>query len=53
MEFKIKYKDHLGRTNQTKSTGKDSIEAEKKFKTLYPDCNITEISKEELIIKTE
>ncbi len=52
MKFKIKYKDHLGRNNQTESTGKDSLEAEKKFKTLYPDCNITEISNEELTIKS-
>lgn len=37
----IFYKDHMGRANQAESFGKDTLEAESKFKTLYPDCTIT------------
>lgn len=46
MKFTIHYKDHVGRTNKTESTGKDYLEAEKKFKTLYPDCNVTAVENE-------
>lgn len=38
--FKITYKDHLGRTNTATKYGRDSQDAESKFKTLYPDCTI-------------
>ena len=48
MTFTIYYKDHVGRKNETTSTGQDYIEAEKKFKTLYPDCTITSIATKEL-----
>jgi hypothetical protein len=43
MEFKINYKDHAGRKNNTTAKGKDYIEAEKKFKTLYPDCYVQSV----------
>ena len=41
MKFTILYKDHVGRKNKAESTGADLLEAEKKFKVLYPDCTIT------------
>jgi len=43
MKFTINYKDHKGRKNKAQSFGTDYIEAEKKFKTLYPDCTIVSI----------
>jgi len=49
MKFIIHKKDHIGRKNQTKEfSGKDYIEAEKKFRTLYVDCVITSIETEDL-----
>jgi len=41
MKYTIHYKDHLNRKNQSEFSGKDEIEAETKFKTLHPDCIIT------------
>ena len=41
--FTIHYKDHVGRKNQVKQSGKDEYQAQQKFETLYPDCNIVEI----------
>jgi len=38
----INYKDHLGRVNKAERYANDSVDAEKKFKTLYPDCVIQE-----------
>jgi len=43
MKYTIFYRDHLGRKNQTQSSGEDSIEAEQKFKVLYPDCVVVEV----------
>jgi len=48
MNFTINYKDHVGRKNKAQSSGKDYIEAEKKFKTLYPDCTIFSIETKDL-----
>jgi hypothetical protein len=48
MKFTIHYKDHVGRKNKTEFSGKDYIEAEKKFRTLYVDCVITSIETEDL-----
>jgi len=50
MTFTINYKDHLGRKNKSISTGVDYIEAEQKFKTLYPDCTVVSIESD--ILKT-
>ena len=41
--FTIYYKDHLGRKNQTTTQAKDDYQAQQRFETLYPDCNIIEI----------
>ena len=49
MNFTIHYKDHVGRKNKTEASGKDYIEAEKKFKTLYPDCTVISIDVHEYI----
>jgi len=38
--FKINYKDHLGRKNSAQSSGKDEDQAIGKFETLYPDCKL-------------
>lgn len=43
--FTIYYNDHVGRKNQAESSGVNQLEAEKKFKTLYPDCIITDTQK--------
>jgi len=50
-KFTFHYKDHLGRSNKTDSYGNDSLEATKKFNTLYPTCTIVKIetSFEELV----
>ena len=42
-KFTIYYKDSINRSNQADSYGKDSYEAEKKFKILYPDATIIRI----------
>lgn len=41
-KFIIRYKDYLGRVNKSERVAVDIIEAEKKFKLLYPDCVIQE-----------
>ena len=52
MEFTINYKDHLGRKNKAKASGKDYIEAEKKFKILYPNTTIVSIETNDLTLNS-
>ena len=42
--FTIYYKDYLGRNNKAQSTDKTQIDAENKFKILYANCTITNIT---------
>ena len=41
--FTIYYKDYLGRNNKTNTIQKTQLEAESRFKILYPNCTITNI----------